>query len=285
MLPSKFHVPWVEIDPSLQHGGVAGELEGQFVGPALGDNSKTTNVDMYRVFRVANDISASLSMRPDANMEGPPVKNSVEEVLQAVNLYIERVRDRTTASSTKIFQWTHATPPYIDFKLRPVRYPLRNEFMHDVIFHWIGTQVEIAEMNANALHANVDPSSCVRMLVPILHMKANIIKDWFDKEVAGEVSVEEIAEMFVGITQPGPTIVPSDQTMPSPSPEAVTIAMAGVDLVQWYPSAADWQVFGKKRDEMLKLERIWQPEGSRRTTEDVAPELPVKAGATIPAVG
>lgn len=284
MIPGMFHQPWKDIDPSLQHGGIPGELEGQFVGPRLGDNPKTSNYDAYRVFRLLNDFAAAMSMRPDANVEGPPVRNAVEEFLRGVNLIVEQVYDRTQGDASRVFMWEHATPPNELLRVRPVRFPLRNEFAQEVVHYLLGCQVEIAEMNVNGFHATFDPSSSARILAPLVHLKSNIIKLWFDQEIQGEISAEEIALMMTDKSHPGPVVVPSDASAGLATDAEVTEAMAGVPVLQWFPDAPAWVKFGEKRSAMLKFERIWQPEGASPTTEDVAPESPAApalAGANL----
>lgn len=279
-VPDKFYVPWSEIDPDGQHGGIEGELA-EFVGPDLGDNPKTKNVDMVKVFSAVRDCAASLSMAPTANMEGPPVQNIVEETLRAFNWIAEVLLDRTRTQATPLFQWTHAVPPYIDFTVRPIRFPLRNPFCNDVVFHLLGMLVETAESNANALHACLDPSSSFRLIAPLYHMKANVIRDWFDQEVAGEISLDELNQIFLGVARPGPTIVPSGESHGLPDSAAVAEVLTGVDTLQWYPTQEHWAIFARKQVEIYKPERIWQPEGATATTEDVAPHDPIPTGGTI----
>ena len=274
MIPERFWQPWAEIDPSGGHGGLPGEL-GEFVGARLGDNPSTKNIDLITVFGAVRDSAASLSMHPQSHMEGPPTRNMVEETLRALNWINERILDRTKTSSTRFFTWTHATPPLVAFCQRPVRFPLRNEYMHGIIYHLLGELVEIAENNANALHANLDPSSAQRILDPLIHCKSNILKDWFDKECAGEITLDELQTLFESVARPGPTIVPPGLSQDAPDGAAVAEALSGADVLQWYPSEADWTVFGRKHTELYKPERIWQPEAALGTTEDVAPERPV----------
>lgn len=273
MIPEKFYQPWSEIDPNGSHGGIEGQL-GMFVGPRLGDNTKATNSDLVTIFSVVNEVAASLSKHPHSDLEGPATRNMVEEVLRGINLIFERVSDRTLSPSMSPFTFTHATPPFMEFPLRPVRYGLRNEFANRTIYFMLGTLVEIAECNATRLHSNLDPSSAKRILDPLYAHKANIIKDYFDQEVAGEVDALELAQLHVGLHRPGPTVVPSSESVETPSDAAIAEALEGVDLMQWYPGAGDWAVFGRKMLEMYKAERIYQPEGSRPTTEDVSPEVP-----------
>ena len=104
------------------------------------------------------------------------------------------------------------------------------------------------------------------------HLKKIIVKDWFDQEVAGEISLAELQELFANIAQPGPVIVPSGEHMPAPDAGEVQTALSGIDTLQWYPDAPAWQIFGKKQTEMYKPERLFQPEGAISATEDVAHE-------------
>jgi hypothetical protein len=275
-VPQNFFQPWAEIDPEQTHGGLPGALE-DFVGPRLGDNPTTKNIDMLTLFGAVRDTAASISMAPTANAEGPPGRPLVEEILLGLNLCIERILDRTRVASSGYFEWRHATPPCDTFALRPIRYPLRNEFARRAIFFFLGTLVEVAENSANARHSGLDPSQARDLLGGLLTLKASIAKDWFDKEVEGEITLEELNQMFAGVERPGPTIVPPGQSQPSPSDEVVTEALAGISLIQWFPNESDWQIFGKKHTEQYKPEPIWQPEGAVGTTEDVAPENPTPA--------
>jgi len=282
----EFHVPWKDIDPTLQHGGIpGGGLDEEFVGPNVGDNQKTTNISMYEIFRECNDIAAAYSCNPEGNTEGIPSRNAVEEILKFINSYIELVSDRCVSSANRVFQWTHATPPNIDFVMRPVRYPLRNVFMNKAVYYLLGAQVEIAEMNSNAGHCNASPSASARMMAPLLNLKMEIAKSYFDQEIGGELSADEVATILAKIKKPGPTIVPSDESMPLPDQADIDAAKEGINVLQWFPDAKHWTIFAEKRDSAAKKERIFQPEGASRTTEDVSPENPVTPQSKVADIG
>lgn len=279
-LPKEFWVPWNEIDPTLKHGGYAGELEGQYVGPRLGDNKVTMNQDMMMIFTVLRDCAAGVSMLPNGNTEGPPIRNDLEDILKAWNFIGERIMDRMTVASNRIFQWTHATPTQDTFMLRPIRFPLRNPCIHACVYHLIGCLVECAEANANAIHSRVDIQSGHRMLAPIFHMKANIVRDYFDLEIGGEISESELEQMVGPLEPKAPAIPDPGVSAARPTEDERQTHLDGVDVLQWYPKEVDWTKFAQKRAMMYIPERIFQPEGAMRTTEDVAPETPVRPAAT-----
>jgi hypothetical protein len=281
MMPQEFHQPWSEIDPSGGHGGIPGEL-GEYVGARLGDNPRTKNIDMHTIFQVVRDCAAALSVHPAANMEGPPDQKVVEETLRGLNYILERMLDRTKTQATGSFFWEHATPPFLNFRQRPIRYPLRSIFVNSVIYHLLGDMVEVAEMNVNAQHSWMDPSTAQRVMAPLIHLKGNIIRDWFDQECADEVSLDELSGLFAKITRPGPSIVPAGTSQEAPSTEDTNEALSGVNVIQWFPSPEQWNIFSRKRTELMKTERIWQPEGAGTTTEDVAPENPVRTPLVAP---
>lgn len=282
-IPSKLYVAWSVIDPSLAHGGIPGEL-GEFVGPDLGDNTQTQNSDLKDIFTAIMTTAASISMAPEANKEGPPSRRIVEETLQAMNFIMERVVDRTITASTKTFEWCHAVPPNEEFRLRPVRFPLRQAFADRVIHFLLGTLVETAEMNRNANHAMLNPSTAKKILEPLFHVKSLIAKDYFDVEPYGEITMDEMVDMMAGVKPIGPEIVPPSESANLPSTEDVNSAMDGVNMLQWYPSAEEWVTFGRKEAAIYKPERIWQPEGAIQTTEDVANEQTTPAGSRPPSV-
>jgi hypothetical protein len=280
-IPQQFHQSWSEIDPSGAHGGLPGELE-EFVGPALGDNPRTKNQDVKTVFNAVQASAASISRHPESNIEGPPRRGIVEETLRSMNWILERVLDRTHTLATNMFAWTHATPPYEPFTLIPIRYPLRQSFADQTIHYMLGTLVECAELNANGQHSGLDPNSAQRLMAPMFHLKGLIVKDYFDKEVAGEISLDELRTMMGSVKRVGPVIVPSGETQPPPSTGDVQEALSGIQLLQWYPQAEDWAVFADKQANLYHSERIWQPEGATGTTEDVAPHDPIPATGGFP---
>lgn len=279
-IPQKFHLPWSEIDPAMTDGGIPGELT-EFVGPDLGDNPRTKNQDIKTIFTSVMTTAASISMAPEANKEGPPGRNIVEETLRALNFIFERILDRTQTLSTGTFEWCHATPPYEYLMLRPVRYPLRQTFADQVVHYLLGTLVEIAEMNRNANHSSLDPNTAERMMAPLYHLKSLIAKDYFDVEVANEISLQEMIQIMTGVKKVGPVIVPSGESQNLASAEDVASVMSGIDLLQWYPNQQNWVTFGEKMVEMYHPERVWQPEGAYPTTEDVASENTIQARNTL----
>ena len=282
-LNDPFYQPWIEVDPELKHGGIPGELAGRFVAPRLGDNVTSKNVDVVTIFEVLRDSAASLASHPAAMAEGHPLKNTVEEVLRALNLVMERIIDRTQVMSTNMFFWTHATPPPKDFMLRPILYPLRNPFMDTVIYHLLGTMGETAESNANAMHSGLDPKTSHVILGGLFHLKKNIMRDYFDVEVAGEITLDELNVMFEGIVQPGPTITPPGETGVTPDMGDVAAALDGASALQWYPNQTDWMNFGRKITNAYTPSRIFQPEGATPSTEDVAhPDLVAAADVISP---
>lgn len=280
-MPAHFFLPWVKIDPTLRHGGIAGELEGQFVGPDIGDNTATKNLDMLSIFQAVNEVGASISMHHEADREGYPAKSIVEESLQAVNYVIEHIMDRTHSTASKFFGWNHAVPPTQLYKIRPLRYPLRSAYAQEFVHFAIGALVECAENNRNAAHSGLDPQAADKLIAPFYDWKARQMKFYFDIEVEGELSREELNTILGGKFRPGPTVSPPDETAETPNEDALSDALKGANVLQWYPDQKWWAVFGNLNDKRYQPERIWQPEGARATTEDVAPETLVNAGAGI----
>ncbi len=279
-MPSKFHIPWGELDPTFRHGGIDGELENQFVSPDLGDNWQTKNVDNLKIFRTLNEVATSISMHHESDKEGYPGRSLVEEVLRGLNLINEQIVDVSKSCSTRFFGWTHAIPPVNDYDVRPVRFPLRNNFAQEVVHYLIGDMVECAELNRNGSHAGLDPQSANVLIAPLYNLKANVIKYYFDTEVAGELSSFELDSIMGGKFRPGPTVSYPDETAELPDAADVIEAMNGADVVQWFPTEPNWVVFGKLARDRYTPERIYQPEGKRSVTEDVAPESGTMADGT-----
>jgi hypothetical protein len=277
MMPTKFYKPWGEVDPSLKHGGIDGELAPYFVGPDLGDNPITKNTDLVSIFNAVRNVTQAISMSPEAMKQGYPGRRIVEEALRGINTIFERIVDVTHTDANRFFEWMHAIPPNLTFPLAPIRFPLRQEFANQFVHYGLGTLVEVAELNRNANHAGLDPQSADVLIAPLYNWKATVLKYYFDLEVAGELSREEMAELFDGKYRPGPTVSPPDDTAERPDTADLTEALTGIDVIQFFPSNEDWANFGRLANERYVPERILQPEGSLSTTEDVAYEHAVHA--------
>ena len=269
-VPQRFYVPWADIDPTGLDGGIPGEL-GEFVGPDLGDNTRTLNRDILRVFSDVRDVAASISMHPEADMQGEPSRSLIEEILKGGDLVLERIFDRTRTQATRNFLWHHATPPYEPFMLSPVRYPVRSEFALNVLYYYIGAMVEVAELNANARHTSIDPATAAAMVGPFYQIKAMIMKDYFDVEVANEISMVEMESLFSGQLQP---VLVETGSSGKRAEASAGESLQGANVVMWAPNQEDWVYYAKRQQERYVPERIQQPEAKKVTTEDVAPAHP-----------
>jgi hypothetical protein len=278
-MPEKFTLPWVDVDPSLRHGGIADELAVGWVGPDLNDNTETQNRDAAYLVYMMGQFATSISMHPEAEAEGFPGKRLVSEALSAMDTFTERLVDVTHTHATKFFSFTHAVPPISQFRFTPIRYPVRNQFADDFLHYAIGTMVEIAENNRNALHQGFDPNASNILLEAMWNWKATVMKFWFDKEVAGEISSRELANLYSGVLRPQPSY--PDETADTPSDADTTEALQGLDVLSWVPSDSDWTKFAELHQRRYTPERAFQPEGARPTTEDVAHESATNADGTI----
>ena len=284
-MPEKFYKPWIEIDPALKHGGIAGELAPYFVGPDLNDNATTKNPDQLRIFMDVQAAAQSISMAPEAMKQGAPGRRIVEEALRAMNTILERIVDVTHTDATRFFEWCHAIPPNLGFPLAPIRFPLRQSFANEFTHYCVGLLIEVAELNRNANHAGLDPQSAEKLIAPLYNWKATVMKFYFDLEVAGELSRAEMNQLFEGKYRPGPTVSYPDESAERPDQAALMEALSGTDVVQWFPSPMDWANFARLAAERYVPERIMQPEGSLSTTEDVAYEQTVNPNTGESTIG
>ena len=276
MMPNKFYVPWSDIDPSLQHGGIAGELAEGWVGADLNDNVKTQNRDIHYLVYMLSQFATSISMHPEAELEGFPPKKLVDECFAAQSTMIERVVDVTHTHASKFFSFTHAVPPVSYFKLTPIRYPVRNRFAEDFLHYAIGTLVELAETNRNSVHQGLDNNAANIVVEALWNWKATQMKFWFDIEVAGEISSRELEALYTGVYRPHPSY--PDETSARPSDAETSEALSGVDVLEWLPSASDWTKFAELHTRRYVPERALQPEGARPVTEDILPENGTTSG-------
>lgn len=276
MMPTKFSKAWVEIDPALKHGGIPNELHG-YVGPDLGDNPTTVNPDCLAIFMELQSVIASVSMAPESMSEAQPGRGIVEESLNGLNAVFEKIVDVTHTDATKFHAWRHAIPPNLDFKLAPIRFPLRNPFANEFVHYGIGALVEVAELNRNANHSGLDPQSGNGLIAPLYYWKSKVMKIMFDLEVAGEISMNEMIDLFQGKYRPGPTVSKPDESAERADGDAVLEALSGTDVLQWTPNDVEWATFGNLNMKRFIPERTFQPEGAYPTTEDVRFEQTVDA--------
>jgi len=268
-LPVKFYVPWSKIDPSMQHGGIPNGLAG-YVAPDLGDNPTTNNRSLVTIFYELNAATSAVSMHPMADVEGFPGRDLVEEALKAMQTFAERLITNTHTHATRFFVHTHCAPPTEHFKLNGIRYPLRNSFGDEFIYWCLATLVELAENNRNGAHKGLDPKGSQVVINALYSWKSDVMKFYFGKEVAGEISERELLSLFETINTPNPFY--PDETAQTPSKEATDEALTGLDVLKWLPTDPDWSMFAQLETRRFTPERIFQPEGTDQTTEDVRSE-------------
>lgn len=267
-MPEKYYKPWSEIDPNMTHGGIADEL-GRFVAPDLGDNPTSQNRTLVTIFQEYNLSLMAVSMAPYSDVRGFPDRRLIEECLKVAQTLAERVITNTHTHATKFFSHTHAIPPTEHFKLMPIRYPLGNTFADEFVYWGIGTLVELAENNRNAVHKSLDPAASEVILRGMYSWKADVMKFWFAKEVAGEISDKELDDLFANVKLANPFY--PDVTAEKPSEGEVAEALTGLDVLKWLPEENDWTVFAQLRRRRHFPERVLQPEAAMPTTEDVTP--------------
>jgi hypothetical protein len=268
-LPTKFTKPWSAVDPSMQHGGIPGGLSEGWVGADLTDNLSTTNKDIHSTVYWLSQALTAVSMNPEADAQGMPGKRLVEQCLSVARTFTEMVVDCTHTHASKFFAFTHAIPPSNMFKITPIRYPVRSIFAEEFLHYGIGTLIELAENNRNAVHKGLDSQASNVILEATYTWKAGVMKYWFDKEVAGEISTAELENLYMGLTRSVPSY--PDVTAETPETGDVAEALSGLDVLAFVPTNADWTKFAELRNRRFEPEAIFQPEAARPATEDMLP--------------
>lgn len=285
-MPEKFVRAWPDVDPNLKHGGIAGVTDnGGWVGADINDNLSTTNKDLHSIVYWLSQALTSVSMNPEADAQGMPGKRLVDQCLKVAETFTEMVVDVTHSHASKFFQFTHAVPPRNWFKITPIMYPVRSSFADDFLHYGIGTIIELAENNRNSLHKGLDSQASNIILEATYTWKAQVMRYWFDKETAGDISTRELESLYQNVRRSVPSY--PDETMDTADPEAVQEALSGLDVLAWVPTNSDWTKFAELRNRRYEPEAIFQPEDTRQTTEDVLPPTgvnpsPISTGGPTP---
>lgn len=273
-MPTKFIVPWTEIDPTGMHGGLPNVVGDGWVAPDINDNSVSTNYDIVGLFNELMRNCTSASINPEADSDALPGNALVDECLKITNTFFEDVADRTKTQATAMFAFQHPIPPVNSFQLYPVMYPLQNTFAMEFLHYALGTLVSLAENSRNSVHKGLDPEAAHILLGPLYAWKADVMKMWFNYEVEGEISVKELSTAMSTVRARRVLSTP-DETDERPSGETVAEALAGKNVLNWVPDTSDWALFSDIRMSRYSPERIRQPENSRAVTEDALPNSPV----------
>lgn len=278
MVPEKFSIPWTQYDPNDTHGGIPRGNPADWVAPDLGDNVDTVNADMHSIVLKLCQFGTSISMHPESDMQGLPPKDIVESCLMAASTIIEDVVDVTHTNASKFFSFTTATPPRQVFALTPIRFPVRSEFAKDFLHYVIGSVVQAAESNRNAVHKGLDPKGANIILGPLYAWKANVMKKHFGIEVPGEISSRELSAMYDSLPFTHPGYPDEDESVADA--QSVRDALTGRDVLAWLPTEAEWSKFAQIQERRFEPSNIYQPEGRRPTSEDNVPENPVPTGTS-----
>lgn len=269
-MPTKFVVPWSQIDPNGLHGGLPNVVGDGWVAPDINDNAISTNYDIVGLFNDLMRYGTAVSMHVEADMDALPGQSLVNECLRAANTFFEDVADRTKTQATGMFSFQHAIPPVNKFQLTPVMYPVASTFAMEFLHYTIGTLVSLSENSRNSAHKGLDPEAAHVILGPLYAWKADVMKIWFNYEVEGEISAKELASAMATVRARRVLSTP-DETDERPADSTMVEVLSGMNVLNWVPATADWALFSDNRMSRYSPERIRQPENSRAVTEDALP--------------
>ena len=223
----------------------------------------TSNIDCHDVWHCICSEAQRISAQPHA-LQPEVSKDSVEDILQAINNVFAWVSKSIVTRANRLFGSAHGGGPGYAYENYPIRWPESNRVMLHAILQFVASAFQVPQIRSNCLDRGLVDEHAWTVLRPLFDLKARIMRTWFGLEVKGEVSVDELQAIFRGQKLNPPLnkslddqrdtvadkaaedqMAMGDESAYRPPIEIVEQAMTGAEVWTWAPTSSDWITFAE----------------------------------------
>ena len=245
-------------------GSVSEEMpSGDYLRVATGEKGETSNRTLWDLWDIVNSEVAKFSVNP-AVLQPMMTKDMMEEALAAIDKSMAQVAVRIVTRANRSFSRVYGTGHAYRYEPYPIRWAGENRQALQVIMDFVQTIFAIPQVPCNRLDQGIVDDHAAIIVRPIFDLKVTLMREWFDIEPKGDISVDELQALFRG-WQLRPPLHTSlldnrdqagdlaaedaraltDETGPTPTEEAMEQITAGRDVWTWQPDIAEWARFGE----------------------------------------
>jgi len=237
-----FHVPYT--------GTIGPDMPGHasdFVIANIGEHKVTNNSDLWLLIDRVQAEAQSLGNSP-AFVQPIVDPQFIRDTLLAIDRVRAMAVGMLISQASGFFTRRFGGPSQKAHALAPIMYPGVNRIGAVVVESFLCSLHQAPRVNSNMFDQGLLSEDCATVLHSLISAKGRIMRQLFQKELAGELSPAELTALFEGSTLQPPSQRPTgaaalaNETVPAPDAAQLTEALSGVDVVTWVPTDGDWAI-------------------------------------------
>lgn len=160
-----------------------------------GPRNLTLNDDTWDLWDILNRSAQHLSAIPAA---AKPVltRDLVQAAFEMVNISFAEIVTRVRTRANRLFSDTFGGPNRLSFEPYPIRWPGESRHAYRMVMAFISAAFQVPQIKSNLLDHGVLDNHAKIILRPLFDLKANMMRTFFNLEITGEVSVDELDAVF-----------------------------------------------------------------------------------------
>jgi len=229
-------------------------------------SERTQNRSCSELFEVIAQHGQEISFS-DAALQSEVGRSLIEDTLKRIQICFNAVSSRVVTNVNRMFGSVYGGPLPYDYIAWPLRWSGENRRALTICNSFVASCYQIPRLRCNSLDSGIPNRQAATIIRPLFDIKAEIMKQEFGLEVAGEVGPNELDALLAGAVLLSPTPGADEQRRESeaqsaarqatamdqtsvarPTQERSEQAREGMDAWTWMPNAQDWDAFGALKD-------------------------------------
>lgn len=234
---------------------------GEFMSIRRLSRTSTDNEQCWQTWAYINSAAQKLSA---SNSTIQPVveKGLVQDTIDAINRIFGFVAVRVATRANRLFSNTFGGPNPFEFNQYPIRWPGENRYALSFVMKFVNAGFQVPQVQSNRLDSGILDNHAGIILRPLFDLKAQIAKEFFGYEIAGEISADELDALFANTSLRPPLHISfsenrdtesdraskaaaskTDESVKRPTSEELKQFTSGLEVWTWVPSESDWTAF------------------------------------------
>lgn len=227
------------------------------------DRGETANGSLWDLWDVMNQEVAKISTHPAAR-QPLMTKDLMETTLIAMDKIMVNISIRIQTRANKTFSRVYGDARNRKYEAYPIRWPGENRQALNIVLALVDSVFAVPQIPSNRIDNGIIDDHAALIARPIFDLKARLMREWFNIEVKGEISVDELQALFRNAKLIPPlrasifdrrdtatdlsgedADAKSDETGKTPTEEELLAVTSGQDVFLWRPELGDWTRFGE----------------------------------------
>lgn len=236
---------------------------GDYFAIETSNNPETRNSSLWNLWDICNREIAKISTT-QAAQNTIESKDLLTATFKSISIIFAATVVRIRTRANDLFTRTYGEPRKRKYEDYPIRWTGESRLALDIVLTLSDAVFAIPQVKCNVLEEGILDNHAALILKPIYSLKARLMREYFAKEIKGEVSIDELEALFAKAKIQPPLLTSlldihdtpadldaekikalGDESAIVPTGEQVIQVKSGVEVWTWEPTEADWLICGE----------------------------------------